>query len=135
MLWNSTFWRYLKLTVQIQLALRPGDPFLMKNCNMTGNIVEKYFAVWNVIQDARSTLKPNIYIFCLQHHYHCFALLEMFAYLTIRYYLRTRTKFLKPSIQLLFSIKINFGGLIFPRKVAVRGNIGTCLFVIIKIDI
>ena len=30
---------------------------------MTGNSVEKCFAVWNVIEDALSTLKPNIYSF------------------------------------------------------------------------
>ena len=30
MLWNSTSWGRLKLTVQIQLALHPCDPFLIK---------------------------------------------------------------------------------------------------------
>ena len=32
---------------------------------MTGNIVEKCFAVWNVIQDVFLTLKPNTYCFYL----------------------------------------------------------------------
>ena len=41
MLWNYTFWSLLKLTVQIQLALHPCDLFLINNCNMTGNSVEK----------------------------------------------------------------------------------------------
>ena len=31
----------LKLTVQIQLALHPCDPFLVNNRNVTGNIVGK----------------------------------------------------------------------------------------------
>ena len=41
MLWNSTSWIRLKLTVQIQLVLYPCDPFLINNRNMTGNSVEK----------------------------------------------------------------------------------------------
>ena len=40
-MWNSTFWSRLKLTVQIQLALHLCDPFFINNRNMTGNIVEK----------------------------------------------------------------------------------------------
>ena len=35
MLWNSTFWSHLKLTVQIRIALDPCDPFLINNHNMT----------------------------------------------------------------------------------------------------
>ena len=41
MLWNSTSWSRLKLTVQIQLALHPCHPFLKNNRNMAGNSVEK----------------------------------------------------------------------------------------------
>ena len=48
-LWNPTSWSRLKLTVQTQLALHPCDPFLINNRNMTGNSVEKCFAVSNVI--------------------------------------------------------------------------------------
>ena len=65
MLRNLTSLSRLKLTVQIQLVLYPCDPFLINNRNMTGNIVEKCFAVWNVIQNVLLTLKPNIYCFCL----------------------------------------------------------------------
>ena len=36
---------------------------------MTGNSVEKCFAVWNVIQNFLLTLKPNIYCFCLEHYF------------------------------------------------------------------
>ena len=43
MLWNSTSWSLLKLSVQIQLSLYPCDPFLINNCNRTGNIVESNF--------------------------------------------------------------------------------------------
>ena len=45
MLWNTTSWCRLKLTIQIQLSLHPCDPLFM---NMTGNSVEKCFAVLNV---------------------------------------------------------------------------------------
>ena len=48
MLWNSTSWSRLKLSVQIQLAFYPCDPFLTNNCSMTGNSVEKCFVVLNV---------------------------------------------------------------------------------------
>ena len=41
MLWNSTSWSRLKLTVQIQLALYLCDPFLINNRIMAGNSVEK----------------------------------------------------------------------------------------------
>ena len=47
-LWNSTSWSRLKLTVQIRLVLSPCDPFLTNNRNMTGNSVEKCFEVLNV---------------------------------------------------------------------------------------
>ena len=40
MLWNSTSWSRLKLTVQIQLALHPCDPFLISNRNMTGILLK-----------------------------------------------------------------------------------------------
>ena len=60
MLWNSTSWSRLKLTVWIQLALHPWDPFLINNCNMTGSVIQ-----WNVIQNVLLALKPNIYCFCL----------------------------------------------------------------------
>ena len=49
MLWNSTSWSYLKLTVQIQLALHPCDPFVITNCSMTDISVKNYcFVVLNV---------------------------------------------------------------------------------------
>ena len=38
---NSTSWSRLDLTVQLQLALYPCDPFLINNHNMNGNSVEK----------------------------------------------------------------------------------------------
>ena len=41
MLWNSTSWSRLKLPVQIRLAFHPCDPFLINNCNMSGNSFEK----------------------------------------------------------------------------------------------
>ena len=66
MLWNSTSWSRLKLTVQVQRTLHPWDPFLLNNRDMIGNIVEKQcFAVWNVIQNVLLTSKPNICCFCL----------------------------------------------------------------------
>ena len=65
MLWNSTFWNHLKLTVQLQLALYPYNPFLVDNRNMTSNSVEKYFALWNVIQNVLLILKPNLAIMLL----------------------------------------------------------------------
>ena len=66
MLWNSTPSGYFKLTVQIELALHPCNPFLINNRNTAGNIVEKQcFAVWNKTQNVLLTLKPNIYCFCL----------------------------------------------------------------------
>ena len=48
MLWNSTSCSRLKLTVQIQLALHPCDPFLINNRNITSNSAEKCFLVLNV---------------------------------------------------------------------------------------
>ena len=49
MLCNTTSWSRLKLTGQIQFALHPCDPFLIKDRSMTGNSVEKYcFFVLNV---------------------------------------------------------------------------------------
>ena len=66
MLWNSTSWSRLKLTVQVQRTLHPWDPFLLNNRDMIGNIVEKQcFAVSNVIQNVLLTSKPNICCFCL----------------------------------------------------------------------
>ena len=41
MLWYSTSYSRLKLTVQIQLALHLCDPFVINNRNMTGNSIEK----------------------------------------------------------------------------------------------
>ena len=58
MLWNSTSSSRLELTVQIQLALHPYDPFLINNRNMTGSSVEKQsFPVWKLIQNVVLTLK------------------------------------------------------------------------------
>ena len=52
----------------------------MNNRNMTGNSVEKRFAVWNVIQDVLLTLKPNVYSSSLEHHdQDGFVFLEIFA--------------------------------------------------------
>ena len=48
MLWNSTSWSRLKLTVQIQLAFYQCDSFLIDNRNTTGNSIEtKCFVVLN----------------------------------------------------------------------------------------
>ena len=41
MLWNSTSWSRLKLTVQIQLALNLCNPFLINNRKMAGDSLEK----------------------------------------------------------------------------------------------
>ena len=41
MLWSSTSWSRLKLTVQIQLDLYPWDSFWTNNGNMTDDSVEK----------------------------------------------------------------------------------------------
>ena len=41
LLWSSTSWNHLKLTVQIQLALHPCDSFLMNNRNIIDKNVEK----------------------------------------------------------------------------------------------
>ena len=38
---------------------------LINNRNLTGNIIEKCFAVWNMAQNVLLTLKPNIYCVCL----------------------------------------------------------------------
>ena len=47
--WNSTSSSCLKLTVQIQLALCPCNPFLINNHNVTGNNAEKHcYVVFNV---------------------------------------------------------------------------------------
>ena len=40
-LWYSYVVMLLKLTVQIQLALYPCDPFFINNLSMTGNSLEK----------------------------------------------------------------------------------------------
>ena len=49
MLWNSTSWSVLKLTVPTELPHHPWDPFLINNYNMTGNSVENHcFIVLNV---------------------------------------------------------------------------------------
>ena len=45
---NSTSWSHLKLTVQIQLALYLCNPFLINNCKMAGDSLEKCFVVLNV---------------------------------------------------------------------------------------
>ena len=57
MLWNSTSWSRLKLTVQIQLALYLCDPFLINNRNMAGNSVEKCFVVLNVKLEVKLRFK------------------------------------------------------------------------------
>ena len=49
MLWNSTSWGCLKLTVQIQLVLYPCDPSLINNCN--------YFVMLNVKLEVKLGLK------------------------------------------------------------------------------
>ena len=45
MLWNSTSWSRLKLTVQVKLFFSPCDPFLVNNGNVTGKSVEKHCLV------------------------------------------------------------------------------------------
>ena len=58
MLCNSLSSSRLKLTVQIQLALHPSDPFLINNHNMTGNSTEKYcFVALNVKLQAKLRFK------------------------------------------------------------------------------
>ena len=43
------FLNLVKLTVQIQVAIHPCDPFLINNRNVAGNSVEKHcFVVMNV---------------------------------------------------------------------------------------
>ena len=65
----------------MQLVFPLCNTVLINNRNMTGNSIEKCFAVWNVIQDDLLTLKPTIYCFCLERYYqYGFALLEIFAY-------------------------------------------------------
>ena len=41
MLWNSTSYNRLKLTVQTEFALHSLDPFVITNRNITDNSVEK----------------------------------------------------------------------------------------------
>ena len=98
---------------------------------MTGNSVDKCFAVWNVIQDALLTLNSDIYCFCIKHHYQQ------------AYNLKTGTESLKPYIQLFFPIKKKFfGSNLFQKSQSkdelLRGYLivrATYLFAIIKIDI
>ena len=73
MLWKSTSWSHLKLTVQIQLALHPCDPFLINNCNMIGNSVGNYcFAVLNVKLQVKRRFK--MFYWLLKLLYTAFAL-------------------------------------------------------------
>ena len=102
---------------------------------MTVNSVEKCFVVRNVIQNILLTLKPNLYCFCLEHHYQhglfCLKYLHIVAY-----NLPTETESLKPCIQLFLPIKMTFFGLFFFRTSRSVGefpngyliNIATCLF-------
>ena len=83
---------------------------------MTVNSVEKCFAVRNVIQNILLTLKPNLYCFCLEHHYQhglfCLKYLHIVAY-----NLPTETESLKPCIQLFLPIKMKFfGSILFQNK-------------------
>ena len=56
-LWNSTSWSRLKLTVQMQLALYLCDPFSINNHNVAGNSVEKCFVVLNVKLEVKLRFK------------------------------------------------------------------------------
>ena len=47
----------LKLTVQIQLALSPCNPFLINDHNMTSNSVDKCFEVLNVKPEVKLRFK------------------------------------------------------------------------------
>ena len=61
MLQNSNYWRHLKLTVQIQLALQPCYPFSINNHDMTDNSVEKYYCV---VFDVKRQVKLRFKMFC-----------------------------------------------------------------------
>ena len=117
MLWNSSSWSRLKLTVQVQLAFHPCDPFLLHNRDMIGNIVEKQcFAVWNVIQNVLLTSKPNICCFCL-------IICVIFADPSNKPIIYgPQLLSLKPCIQLFISIERKFfGSILFQNKSQRRG--------------
>ena len=73
MLWNSTSWSFLKLTVPVEVPLHPWDPFLISNCSMTGNSVENNcFVVLNVKLQVK--LRFKIFYWLLKVLYTAFAL-------------------------------------------------------------
>ena len=61
-LWNSTSWSRIKLTVQIQLALYLCDPFLINNRNMVRDSVEKCFVVLNVKLEVKPRFKTFFWL-------------------------------------------------------------------------
>ena len=60
-LWNSTSWSRLKLTVQIQLGFYPWDSFLINNCSMIGNSFENYCFV---VLSVKLQFKLKFKMFC-----------------------------------------------------------------------
>ena len=107
MLWDSTSWSRLKLTVQIQLVLHLWEPFLINNRKMTGNSVENKKCCCveckttskTYIQNVLLTLKPVIYSFRTEHHFQHGLLRSRFLrILAIPCNLQTGNESLKPCI-------------------------------------
>ena len=85
---------------------------------MTGNSVEKCFAMWNVIQDVFMWLKPNVYCFCLERHgLFCLKFLHILAQQA--HNLRTGNESQKPCIQ-LFAVVIRVYS--FSEQVVAKEN-------------
>ena len=64
MLWNSTSWSRLNLTVQIQLALYPCDLFKKSYRNMTGNSVKTRFVLLNIKLEVKLRFKMFYFETC-----------------------------------------------------------------------
>ena len=100
--------------------------------------------MWNSIEDVLLTLKPNIYCFCIEHHYQDgFILLEMFAYPRNKRIIYRPELNSKTVNSVICSYKKIFSDLIFSRTSRREReyhrsyliNVATCSFPIIKIDI
>ena len=98
-LWNSTFWSPLKLTVQIQLAFYPCDLFLIHNRNINVNSVKKIMFCYVEYDSRRFVVLHVTYFFRLEHHYHhslfCSKFLQILAQAC---HLCTGTESLNPYI-------------------------------------
>ena len=109
MLWNSTSRSHLKVTVQIQLALHPCDPFLINNHNMIRTSVEKRFVMLNVKLQLKLRFSRFIdfkacYILPLeQHHQHSLCCSKQACNLP------TGTDSLKPCIILRLCVIKSYG--------------------------